>query len=130
MKTVYQANDGTLFNFQSECEDYETATFLSKSINDGYLKMLLADNKIVNDVFLLEDPSDALSTLQCDLIAYVCYDPETALEVNQIFNNRSVSYNEIFVKNDFDYWVRLENEISACEKKLNNLKKLKKIINF
>jgi hypothetical protein len=118
-KTIYVANDGTEFENEKECFDYEHQF-------DGII------NSDVKFWDLQRNPLDKADIRNCLEICCVMYIPnqETAKIVNDAFNYFGIETPWSETVSDFDigyfyyenYWVNIDKEIASLNEIINSLK--------
>lgn len=120
-KTIYIAFDGKEFEYENECERYE-----SKELQDKYGKDLLVYN---DDGTLL--PLDNDYRLSQDSAYVVCKSKEALNYLNKIFNNNrtnNIDYNgnlpaSFYYDFTTDEWEEIESHIKELQEEIDMLSK-------
>ncbi len=117
MKIIYVADDGTQFDNEHECENYE----FQKNINASSLIALGLDKKIIK-----------LNETNIEDCYYVKISTEKDLKIfNELNNYAGVclvdSVGEFYYDFNSDTWENLNEEIEYLEERISRLKEVKEI---
>lgn len=129
MKIIYQADDGTEFESETECRNYERLRKICNAISEKRLRVLTYDREVIEVI----REKDFLNHINLDdameLIYYFhCNDKEVLEILSEFFAEDFQEGVTYYFDEDDERWIELDDCIYNYRSILNDLIKVQAII--
>lgn len=126
MEVIYKANDGTIFNDEDECRQYEQTTELIKRINSNKIQLVTNSLKKVDTELLSKEN---LYDIMCHIGFFYCADIKSIHVLDDWLCLDNYCKPQIFYYRNMEgHWVELQERIEQIETQLNIYKKVKDML--